>query len=86
MTPTTTVGAEARADANLPTDLLSPGQVAGALGIARTALYSLLARRVLPHHRVGRLIRLRERDVASYLAGTRVEARPRRPYVRYPEA
>ena len=81
----TGVGAADRVHA-IPVDLLTPGQVAGALGIARKAVYGLITRRILPHHRVGRLIRVRERDVASYLAGTRVEARPHRPYVRYPEA
>ena len=86
MTPTPTrIGAEERADA-IPTDLISPGQVAQALGVARTAVYGLAARRVLPHQRVGRLLRFRERDVASYLASTRVEALSRRPYVRHPEA
>ncbi|MFI5298647.1 MAG: helix-turn-helix domain-containing protein [Polyangiales bacterium] len=69
----------------LPTDLLSPAQVAQVLGIARTALYGLATRRALPHHRVGRLIRFRERDIAAYLAGTRVEAAERRDYVRYPQ-
>lgn len=81
----TRVGGDERAD-TIPADLLTPAQVAGALGIARTGLYGLVARGALPHHRVGRLIRFRERDVALYLAATRVEARPRRPYVRCPQA
>jgi excisionase family DNA binding protein len=70
----------------MPTDLLSPAQVASALGIARTGLYGLLARGHLPHHRFGRLIRIRKTDVQRFLAWTRVEARPVRPYARYPEA
>lgn len=85
MTPTSEgVGVHERVDA-LPTDLLSPAQVASTLGIGRSALYGLIARQSIPFHRVGRLIRIRERDIASYLARTRVERRPRRPYVRYPQ-
>jgi excisionase family DNA binding protein len=85
MTPTFDgVGVHERADV-LPTDLLSPAQVASTLGIGRSALYGLITRQSIPFHRVGRLIRIRERDVACYLARTRVERRPRRPYVRYPQ-
>lgn len=69
----------------IPTDFLSPAQVASALGIARSALYGLLARRALPHHRVGRLVRIRESDVAKYLAATRIDARVAESYARRPQ-
>lgn len=87
MTPTRTRGRVPSAAAStIPTDFLSPAQVADVLGIARTNLYALISRGHIAHHRVGKLIRFREHDVAGYLSRTRVEARPPRPYVRYPEA
>ena len=86
MTPTPIgIGVHERADA-LPADLLSPTQVASALGIGRGALYGLIMRQHIAHHRIGRLIRIRERDVARYLARTRVGERPHRTYVRYPKS
>lgn len=81
---TTTATAAGGVAGGIPTDLLTPAQVASALGIAKTGLYGLLARGHIPFQRVGRLIRLREGDVAGYLTRTRTEARPPRTYVRLP--
>lgn len=87
MTPTMTRGGVAPSDvASIPADFMSPAQVADVLGIARTNLYRLASRGHIAHHRVGKLIRFRERDVAGYLSRTRTEARPPRSYVRVPQA
>lgn len=58
----------------IPTDFLTVQEAAARLGIAKSALYEWLAHGVIAYHRVGRLIRIREADVAAYLARVRVEA------------
>ncbi len=77
---------DAQAAPALPTDLISAGEVAIKLGVAKSAVYEWIARRDIAYHRVGRLIRIREADVAAFLNRNRVEYNPRRRYVRYPEA
>ncbi len=77
---------ELRECSTIPTDLLTTGQVATKLGVAKSAVYEWLARRDIAHHRVGRLIRIREADVAVFMNRNRVEYAPRRRHGRYPEA
>ena len=69
-----------------PTDLITAADVASRLGVAKSAVYEWIARRDIAHHRVGRLIRIREADVAEFLNRNRVDYAPRRRYGRYPEA
>ncbi|MDQ7814250.1 MAG: helix-turn-helix domain-containing protein [Patescibacteria group bacterium] len=70
----------------LPSDLITAAEVATRLGVAKSAVYEWIARRDIAYHRVGRLIRIRETDVAAFLNRNRVEYNPRRRHVRYPEA
>ncbi len=70
----------------IPSDLLDIPEAARKLGVGKTAVYSLITRGDIAHHRVGRRIRLRELDIAAYLSSSRVEARPHRPYGCYPPA
>ena len=69
----------------LPVDLLTPNEAANRLRTSKAALYEWLARGDIRHYRVGRLVRIREADLAEYLERRRSEppARPSR-YVRYP--
>jgi excisionase family DNA binding protein len=80
---TPTVVAAATTD-RIPSDFLTVEEAARRLGIAKSALYEWLAHGVIAHHRVGRLIRIREADVVAYLARVRVEANPSPQYVRRP--
>jgi excisionase family DNA binding protein len=66
----------------IPEDLLTPKQVARKLGIATTALYRSLARGAITHTRIGRLIKIREADVAAYLARHTCAENPKQ-YARY---
>ena len=66
----------------IPGDFLTVEEAAQRLGIAKSAMYEWLAHGVIAHHRVGRLIRIREADVAAYLASVRVEANQRPKYDR----
>lgn len=66
----------------IPSDFLTVEEAARRLGIAKSALYEWLAHGVIAHHRVGRLIRIREADVAAYLASVRVEANQQPEYGR----
>ena len=89
MTESTTIQVrkvEAHTADALPADLLTTAEVATKLGVAKSAVYEWLARRDIAHHRVGRLIRIREADVAAFLDRNRVEYAPRRRYGRFPEA
>lgn len=70
----------------IPCDLLTVVDAAARLGVGKTAVYSLIRRRDIAHLRIGRSVRLREADVAAYLLSSRVEARDRRRYGRYPQA
>jgi len=65
--------AKAEPQATIPTDLLSPRDVARRLGVGKTAMYDWIARGEIRHVRVGRLIRVREADVVSYLNRNTVE-------------
>ena len=57
----------------IPTDLLTPRDIARRLGVGKTAMYDWIARGQIRHVRVGRLIRVREADVVSYLNRNTVE-------------
>ncbi len=70
----------------VPRDLITAAEVASRLGVAKSAVYEWVARRDIAYHRVGRLIRIREADVAAFLDRNRVESAPRRRYGRYPQA
>lgn len=68
----------------IPSDFLTVPEVADRLGIHKSVLYGWLSRRVIAFHRVGRLIRVREADVASYILHNRVEAQPLPQYGSHP--
>lgn len=72
--------------ASIPADFLTPAQVASRLGIGKTSLYEWLARGDIAYHRMGKLIRVRESDVADFILRNRVEHAPRRRYGSYPKA
>ncbi|MDD2786019.1 MAG: helix-turn-helix domain-containing protein [Patescibacteria group bacterium] len=61
------------------TGLLTATDVARRLNITRTGVYALLARGDVPHFRIGRLVRVREADLDSFLARCRVAPVPRIP-------
>jgi excisionase family DNA binding protein len=69
-----------------PLPLLTVHEAADRLNVAKTAVYSLLARGELPHYRIGRAIRICDEDISSYLALRRVAAAPCiLPYARHPQ-
>jgi excisionase family DNA binding protein len=72
--------------ATIPSDFLTTAQVARRLGIGKTSIYEWLAKGDIAYHRMGRLIRVRESDVADFIHRNRVEHAPRRRYGRYPQA
>jgi excisionase family DNA binding protein len=47
--------------------------VAGRLGISPSKLYQMVARREIPHYRIGGKILLSEEDVQEYLASCEVK-------------
>ena len=55
------------------TAFLSAAEVARRLRVCKTALYGWLAQGLIAHHRVGKLIRIREADMHAFLARNRVE-------------
>ena len=57
----------------LPADLLTPAEAATRLRASKAALYEWLARGDIRHYRVGRLVRIREADLAEYLERRRCE-------------
>ena len=59
-------------------DMIRVSDVARRLGIAKKTAYDMLSRRALPFHRIGRLVRVRAADLASFITASRVE--PRDPY------
>jgi excisionase family DNA binding protein len=79
---TTPVAEPVRAPATVPADLLTPTEVAKRLRASRAALYEWLARGDLPSFRLGRCIRIREADVASFLERRRRVPIATRPYGR----
>lgn len=59
------------ADSQRPTaEFLSADQVAERLAVSRMTIYRLIHTGELPAHRVGRSIRIRERDFDAYLRQT----------------
>jgi excisionase family DNA binding protein len=48
-------------------DILSPEELAVVLNIGRTLTYRLIAQKVIPSFRVGRLRRVRRSDVERYV-------------------
>lgn len=59
----------------LPDDYTTPREVATRLRITRAAVYAHLRRGDIPSSRVGRLIRIRARDVIAYLDQTPSKSR-----------
>lgn len=53
-----------------PETWLSVDEVAAELRISRMTIYRLVNKGLLPAHRVGRSIRVRERDMDAYLRST----------------
>ena len=47
--------------------LMSPGEVAGVLGLGRTYTYQLLSTGALPSVRIGRLRKVRRTDVEQFI-------------------
>lgn len=90
MTETTTApGVISGALSAIPDDLRSPKAVATKLGVAPSSLYGWLGRRLIRHTRLGRLIRVRESDVAAFLEANAVvapEGARLKPYGSYPPA
>lgn len=60
----------------VPSDFLRVPEVARRLGVAKSILYEWLQRGEIAYHRFGTRIRIREADIAHFLARTRREARP----------
>lgn len=85
MNETTSATAERVSSIALPADLLTPNEAARKLRTSKAALYEWLARGDIRHYRVGRLVRIREADLAEYLERRRNEppARPSR-YGKHP--
>ena len=50
-------------------EILSPEQAAAYLGIGRSKMFELLAKRTIPSFTVGRLRRVRRADVDRYVEG-----------------
>ena len=63
-------------------DMIRVSDVARRLGIAKKTAYDLLTRRALAFHRIGRLVRVRVADLASFITASRVEPRDPQPYGR----
>ena len=87
MTEPATATAERIGSDVLPADLLTPIEAAKKLRTSKAALYEWLARGDIRHYRVGRLVRIREADLAEYLERRRSQPPTRRSrYVRNPTA
>ena len=68
MTETTTnVATVRRNNAAHPSSLLTPDEVIPRLRVSRSTLYEWLAKGELPSYRLGRIIRIRETDLADFL-------------------
>lgn len=65
--------------------MLTPEQVAERLSIARSGLYNLLSQGKLAHFRIGRVIRIRESDLTTFLDTQRVDGFSPA-YVSYPKS
>lgn len=63
----------------VPDDYMTPADVSARLRIAKSALYERLSRGEIPHVRFGRAIRIREAELARYLAASSRE-QPSEPY------
>jgi excisionase family DNA binding protein len=84
MTETKTMAPASSVEVRVPSDFLKPSEVASRLRASRAALYEWLARGDLPCYRLGRAIRVREADLADFLARRRVVPVATRPYGRHP--
>lgn len=60
----------------VPHDYMTPADVSARLRIAKSALYERLSRGEIPHVRFGRAIRIREAELARYLARSSREREP----------
>lgn len=74
-TPNNTAVRDRAAESN-QSNLLTVSEVASRLRVHKSVLYEWLSRRVIAFHRVGRLIRLREADVAEFIQRNRVDSWP----------
>jgi excisionase family DNA binding protein len=66
---------EGTADDKIPV-LLTVSEVAGQLRIHKSVMYDWLRRGEIAYCRVGRLIRIRESDIVSFIKRNRVDGRP----------
>lgn len=66
----------------VPNDFITAREAATRMRVSKAALYEWLRRGELQSYRVGRLVRIREADIAVYLDARRTEAPPRHPYGR----
>ena len=57
-------------------EILSPEQAAAYLGIGRSKMFELLAKRTIPSFTVGRLRRVRRADVDRYVEGRLRDRQP----------
>jgi excisionase family DNA binding protein len=55
--------------------LLNAKEVASRLGVTEIAVYKWCSRKVLPHYRLGKLIRIKEEDLKDFVEKRRVEGR-----------
>ncbi len=55
-----------------PTDLIGPTEAAKYLRVARKTAYHWLHQGYFPHHRMGKLLKIRVADLDAFLARTRV--------------
>lgn len=58
----------------IPEKLLNLREAAPLFGVSKSNLYGMVARREIPHYRIGGKILLSKDDIAAYLNGRRVEA------------
>ena len=70
---------ERTADDKIPV-LLTVSEVAWQLRIHKSVMYDWLRRGDIAYYRVGRLIRIRESDLASFIKRNRVDTRPKSVY------
>jgi len=51
--------------------MITASEAARRLGIGRSTFYDWLARGYMPHHRIGRLVRIHPQDLQDFIDGSR---------------
>jgi len=71
-------------EAVVPRDFVTPREAAQRMRVSKAALYEWLRRGELRSYRAGRLLRIRESDIATYLNARRSEPSARSSYASRP--